>query len=167
MDKENNKPLIIAIILNISLFFNILYWLFLFLIMIFISILNHFDYISNIADFVIVFIPLAILFSIINWILKPIILIQTYKYIIRKYSNHNISNWLTNETKDKDTKEFLIYIVILSELIWFTFAYLFYKTGNAVESPFKYALFLYAVFGGGLLWSYIFFFICNINVRRK
>lgn len=167
MDKENNKPLIISIAVNISLFFNVLYWLFLFLIMIFISILNHFDYISNIADFVIVFVPLAILFSIINWILKPIILIQAYKYIIRKYPNHNISNWLIYEIKNKDTKEFIIYVIILLELIWFTFAYLFYKTGNVVESPFKYASILYAVFGGGLLWSYIIFFIFNISVTRK
>ena len=32
MEKENNKPLIIAIILNIALFFNVLYWLLLFLV---------------------------------------------------------------------------------------------------------------------------------------
>ena len=167
MDKENHKPLIIAIILNIVLYFNVLYWLLLFLIMIIISILAKFDYISNIADFVIVFIPLALIFSIINWILKPIILIQTYRYIIKKYPEHYISYWLKNDIKNKDAKEFIILILIVLEIIWFTLAYLFYKTGNNVENPIKYALILYLVFGGGLLWSYAIFFIFNRKNNEK
>lgn len=161
MDKENNKPLIIATILNITLYFNILYWLFIFLIMIIISMLAKFDYISNIADFVVVFIPLAFIFSIINWILKPVILIQTYRHIIRKYPKHYIAYWLQNDIKNKSTKEFLIPILIVLEIIWFIFAYLFYKTGNNVEVPFKHASVLYVVFGGGLLWSYVILFILN------
>lgn len=167
MDEENNKPLIIAIILNIALYFNVIYWLLLFLIMIIISILAKFNYISNIADFVIVFIPFALIFSIINWILKPIILIQTYRHIIKKYPKHYVSYWLQNDIKNKDTKEFLIPILIVLEIIWFTFAYLFYKTGNNVENPIKYALILYAVFGGGLLWSYVILFIRSIKGSEK
>lgn len=167
MEKENNKPLIIAIILNIALYFNVLYWLLLFLIMIIISILAKFDYISNIADFVIVFIPLALIFSIINWILKPIILIQTYGYIIKKYPENYISSWLKNDIKNKHKKEFIIPILIVLEIIWFTFAYLFYKTGNNVENPFKYASILYVVFSGGLLWSYVILFIFNKKFNEK
>ena len=132
-----------------------------------IIILAKFDYISNIADFVIVFIPLALIFSIINWILKPIILIQTYRYIIKKYPEHYISYWLKNDIKNKDAKEFIILILIVLEIIWFTLAYLFYKTGNNVENPIKYALILYLVFGGGLLWSYAIFFIFNRKNNEK
>ena len=167
MDKGNNKPLIIAIILNIALFFNVLYWLLLLLILVIISILANYDIIINFPEAAIVGVCLALIFSIINWILKPIILIQTYKYIIKRYPKHYVSYWLKNDIKNKDTKEFLIPILIVLEIIWFTFVYLFYKTGNNVEKPFKYASILYAVFGGGLLWSYVIFFIFNIKSNEK
>lgn len=167
MDEENNKPLIIAIILNIALYFNVLYWLLLFLVLVIISILANYDIIINFPEAAIVGIGLALIFSIINWILKPIILIQTYRHIIKKYPKHNVSYWLQNDIKNKDTKEFLIPILIVLEIIWFTFAYLFYKTGNNVENPIKYALILYAVFGGGLLWSYVILFIRSIKGSEK
>ena len=167
MDKENNKPLIIAIILNIALYFNVLYWLLLFLILVIISILANYDIIINFPEAAIVGLGLALIFSVINWILKPIILIQTYRHIIKKYPKHYVSYWFQNDIKNKDTKEFLIPILIVLEIIWFTFAYLFYKTGNNVENPIKYALILYAVFGGGLLWSYVILFICNIKGSEK
>ncbi len=167
MDKENNKPLIIAIILNIALFFNVLYWLLLFLVLVIISILANYDIIINFPEAAIVGVGLALIFSVINWILKPIILIQTYRHIIKKYPKHYVAYWLQNDIKNKDTKEFLIPILIVLEIIWFTFAYLFYKTGNNVENPFKYALILYAVFGGGLLWSYVILFIRNIKGSEK
>lgn len=167
MDEENNKPLIIAIILNIALYFNVLYWLLLFLVLVIISILANYDIIINFPEAAIVGIGLALIFSIINWILKPIILIQTYRHIIKKYPKHYVSYWLQNDIKNKDTKEFLIPILIVLEIIWFTFAYLFYKTGNNVENPIKYALILYAVFGGGLLWSYVILFIRSIKGSEK
>ena len=167
MDEENNKPLIIAIILNIALYFNVLYWLLLFLILVIISILANYDIIINFPEAAIVGLGLALIFSVINWILKPIILIQTYKHIIRKYPKHYVSYWLKNNIKNKDTKDFIIPILIVLEIIWFTFAYLFYKTGNNVENPIKYALILYAVFGGGLLWSYVILFIRNIKGSEK
>ena len=167
MDEENNKPLIIAIILNIALYFNVLYWLLLFLVLVIISILANYDIIINFPEAAIVGIGLALIFSVINWILKPIILIQTYRHIIKKYPKHYVSYWLQNDIKNKDTKEFLIPILIVLEIIWFTFAYLFYKTGNNVENPFKYALILYAVFGGGLLWSYVILFIRSIKGSEK
>ena len=167
MVQENNKPLIIAIILNIALFFNVLYWLLLFLVLVIISILANYDIIINFPEAAIVGVGLALIFSIINWILKPIILIQTYRHIIKKYPKHYVSYWLQNDIKNKDTKEFLIPILIVLEIIWFTFAYLFYKTGNNVENPIKYALILYAVFGGGLLWSYVILFIRNIKGGEK
>lgn len=167
MDEENNKPLIIAIILNIALYFNVLYWLLLFLVLVIISILANYDIIINFPEAAIVGIGLALIFSIINWILKPIILIQTYRHIIKKYPKHYVSYWLQNDIKNKDTKEFLIPILIVLEIIWFTFAYLFYKTGNNVENPIKYALILYAVFGGGLLWSHVILFIRNIKGSEK
>lgn len=167
MDKENNKSLIIAIILNIALYFNVLYWLLLFLVLVIISILASYNIIINFPEAAIVGVCLTLIFSIINWILKPIILIQTYKHIIRKYPKHYVSYWLKNDIKNKDTKEFIIPILIILEMIWFTFAYLFYKTGNNIENPFKYAAILYTVFGGGLLWSYIIFFIFNIKSNEK
>lgn len=167
MDEENNKPLIIAIILNIALYFNVLYWLLLFLVLVIISILANYDIIINFPEAAIVGIGLALIFSVINWILKPIILIQTYRHIIKKYPKHYVSYWLQNDIKNKDTKDFLISILIVLELIWFTFAYLFYKTGNNVQNPFKYALILYAVFGGGLLWSYVILFIRSIKGSEK
>ena len=167
MNQENNKPLIIAIILNVALYFNILYWLFIFLIMIIISILANYDIIVNFPEAAIVGVGLALIFSVINWILKPIILIQTYRHIIKKYPKHYVSYWLQNDIKNKDTKEFIIPILMVLEIIWFTFAYLFYKTGNSVENPIKYALILYLVFGGGLLWSYIMFFIFKMKSTEK
>lgn len=167
MVQENNKPLIIAIILNIALFFNVLYWLLLFLVLVIISILANYDIIINFPEAAIVGVGLALIFSVINWILKPIILIQTYRHIIKKYPKHYVAYWLQNDIKNKDTKEFLIPILIVLEIIWFTFAYLFYKTANNVENPFKYALILYAVFGGGLLWSYVILFIRNIKGSEK
>ena len=39
-----------------------------------------------------------------------------------------------------NTKDFIIPILIVLEIIWFTFAYLFYKAGNSVENPIKYIL---------------------------
>ncbi|MBP3820099.1 hypothetical protein J6G99_00455 [bacterium] len=167
MDEENNKPLIIAIILNIALYFNVLYWLLLFLVLVIISILANYDIIINFPEAAIVGAGLALIFSIINWILKPIILIQTYRHIIKKYPKHCVSYWLKNDIKNKDTKDFLIPILIVLEIIWFTFAYLFYKTGNNVENPIKYALILYLVFGGGLLWSYVILFIRSIKGSEK
>ena len=167
MVQENNKPLIIAIILNIALFFNVLYWLLLFLVLVIISILANYDIIINFPEAAIVGVGLALIFSVINWILKPIILIQTYRHIIKKYPKHYVAYWLQNDIKNKDTKEFLIPILIVLEIIWFTFAYLFYKTGNNVQNPFKYALILYAVFGGGLLWSYVILFIRSIKGSEK
>ena len=166
MDEEDNKPLIIAIILNIALYFNALYWLLLFLILVIISILANYDIIINFPEAAIVGVGLALIFSIINWILKPILLIQTYKYIIRKYPNHCTAKWLQNDIKNKDTKEFIMSVVIILELIWLTFAYLFYKTGH-IENPLKYALILYVAFGGGLLWSYIIYLIYNYKFANK
>ena len=167
MDKENNKPLIIAIILNIALYFNVLYWLLLFLILVIISILANYDIIINFPEAAIVGMGLALIFSVINWILKPIILIQIYKYIISKYPKHYVSHWLQNDIKNKDTKGFIVPILLVLEIIWFTFVYLFYKTGNNVENPIKYAIILYLVFGGGLLWSYAVFFIFNIKNKKN
>ena len=100
MDKENNKPLIIAIILNIALYFNVLYWLLLFLVLVIISILANYDIIINFPEAAIVGLGLALIFSVINWILKPIILIQIYKHIIRKYPKHYVSYWLQNDMPD-------------------------------------------------------------------
>ena len=167
MDKKNIIPFIIAIILNIALYFNALYWLLLFLIMIIILILAKFDYITNIVDLVIVFIPFAIFFSLMNWTLKPIILIQTYKHLKKKYPEHCISYWLKNVIKNNYTKKFIIPILIVSEIIWFILAYLFYKTGNNIKNPIKYAILVYFLFGGGLLWSYVIFFIFNIKNNEK
>lgn len=132
-----------------------------------ISILANYDIIINFPEAAIVGVGLALIFSVINWILKPIILIQTYRHIIKKYPKHYVSYWLQNDIKNKDTKEFLIPILIVLEIIWFTFAYLFYKTGNNVQNPFKYSLILYAVFGGGLLWSYVILFIRSIKGSEK
>ena len=159
MDKENNKSIIIAVLLNIALYFNVLYWLLLFLILVIISILANYDIIINFPEAAIVGVSLALFFSVINWILKPIILIQVYKYIIRKYPEHYVSHWLQNNIKNKDTNGFIVPILLVLEIIWFAFAYLFYKTGNNVENHIKYALTLYLVFGGGLLWPYIILFI--------
>ena len=72
--------------------------------MIKISILAKFNYISNIADFVIVFIPFALIFSIINWILKPIILIQTYRHIIKNI----LMKYYDNKTKSFTSNQILI-----------------------------------------------------------
>ena len=167
MDKKNIIPFIIAIILNIALYFNALYWLLLFLILVIISILANYDIIINFPEAAIVGTFLALIFSIMNWILKPIILIQTYKHIKKKYPEHCISYWLKNVIKNNYTKKFVIPILIVSEIIWFILAYLFYKTGINFKNPIKYAILVYFLFGGGLLWSYVIFFIFNIKNNEK
>ena len=155
---KTNKPLIIAVATNILLYVNLLYWLFLLLIMICISLLVKLEIVNNLADFVMAFIIFAVPFSIINWFLKPIILIKTYQYIIKNHPNNNISKWLKNDIKNKKTRKRLFLILIILEILWFLLAYLFYKTANIIP-PHKYALFLYLIFGGGILEAHIGYFL--------
>ena len=109
---------IIFTIINHILFFNLLFIVFIFLIIGLLPLASALGINTDFPQVLINILPLLILFSIFNWILKPIILIKTYKFIKEKYPEDEISLILKKIKKHKSYQIKFLFFTFFFEILW-------------------------------------------------
>lgn len=149
MKFRQDIPIILLCILNIVLYFNIDYIIILLLLYLTFGIVDslniQFDIIST-------FIIIVIIFSILHWFLKPLIMGYFYNLICKKYPCSNATKFF-NKLNINSSRNILIFFLLEVILIFIIYC-IYLIWGN--DKPLRNALLIYLFIGGGLLHSYLY-----------
>ena len=160
MKFKQDVSVLLLCMLNIVLYFNIDYIITVLLLYFSFGLI---DYLNIKFDIYSTFIIFVIVFSVLHWFLKPLILKHFYNFIRKKYPYSNATKFI-NDISINPTRKILAFFV-LEILLIFIICCVYLILGN--NKPLINALLIYLFSGGGLLHSYVYLLKKNIICKNR